>query len=70
MAAMSWSCNGGKNATGAPATIMATESQTVKELPLPDVPPSITESEERAAYAVRHFWDSLNPSREFDSLAS
>ena len=68
MAAISWSCNGGKNATGAPANIMATESQTVKELPLPDVPPSITEPEERAAYAVRHFWDSLNPSDHTQSL--
>lgn len=32
----------------------------VHELPLPEVPPSLTAPEERAAYIIAHFWDGMN----------
>lgn len=34
--------------------------RSVHVLPLPDVPPSLTASEERAAYIIAHFWDRMD----------
>lgn len=36
------------------------DSVTLKELWLPDVPPSLTVPEERAAYLIAHFWDGMD----------
>lgn len=36
------------------------DSVTLKELRLPDVPPSLTVPEERAAYLIAHFWDGMD----------
>lgn len=60
-------CGDGKkrgNATAANTEIAATQ----RELPLPSVPDSITDPEERAAYAAGHFWDALDVADHSQSL--
>lgn len=40
----------------------------MRELPLPEVPESLTEPEERAAFVVEHFWDSLDFKNDAEAL--
>lgn len=51
----------GKPTSTTPTVVDSCEdSVTLKELPLPDVPPSLTVPEERAAYIIAHFWDGMD----------
>lgn len=43
-----------------PAADVAAADSTVSELPMPMVPANIEQPSERAAYMIRHFWDTLN----------
>jgi hypothetical protein len=56
------SCGGGKNAdaTGSSASINVELAVADGQLPLPDVPVTITDTKQRATYVVTHFWDNMN----------
>jgi len=41
-------------------SVAGDKSVSAIELPLPDVPPSLTDPVERADYILRHFWDKMN----------
>lgn len=62
-AVVACSCNGqpkaAGNSTGQDA-VTDTVRGAIRELPLPDVPPSLTAPEERAAYITAHFWDGMD----------
>ncbi|MDE6511840.1 MAG: DUF5106 domain-containing protein, partial [Muribaculaceae bacterium] len=49
-------------------TAVNATASSPRELALPEVPESITDPEDRAAYAVGHFWDSLDPGVHAQSL--
>lgn len=51
-------CGGGKRGGGSDSG--ATVSAGVRELPMPVVPDSLVTPEERAGYAVCHFWDAMD----------
>lgn len=45
---------------GGELAVSDTLPRSVHVLPLPDVPPSLTAPEERAAYIIAHFWDGMD----------
>lgn len=45
---------------GVELAVSDTLPRSVHVLPLPDVPPSLTVPEERAAYIIAHFWDGMD----------
>lgn len=62
-AVVACSCNGQPKAAGnstGQVAVADTVRGPIRELPLPDVPPSLTAPEERAAYIIAHFWDGMD----------
>lgn len=55
-------CTSKGRSTSTPPTVVDSceDSVTLKELPLPDVPSSLTAPEERASYIIAHFWDGMD----------
>jgi hypothetical protein len=54
-------CGGGKSGDAAGETTRQTAVAALPgQLPLPVVPETITDSRERAAYVVEHFWDAMD----------
>lgn len=49
-----------QNANSAAATTSETAGQLAGELPMPQIPETITDRNERIAYACNHFWDSMD----------
>lgn len=45
--------------TPPPGPQLSGRNAPVRELPLPDIPPTLREPRERAAYLLRHFWDAM-----------
>ena len=68
----SCSPNGARERSSASSAAAETASETaVAELPLPEVPPTLTAPAERADYILAHFWDGMDfddPGRAHDSL--
>lgn len=46
--------------SASPKSSAQADSATVNELPLPDVPASLTDPSDRAAYLSLHFWDAMD----------
>lgn len=61
MAVATFSCNGqGRVGANAEQANAGTSTERMRELPLPDVPASLTVPEERAEYIICHFWDGMD----------
>lgn len=45
--------------TPPPGLQISDRNAPVRELPLPDIPPTLRDPHERAAYLLRHFWDAM-----------
>ncbi len=53
--------NNARNATtNETKPVISRENNTPPQLPLPDVPKTMTTTEERAAYVLTHFWDAMD----------
>ncbi len=61
MLAVAQACDSRHSADAAqPATAAADTTAQPRELALPQVPPTIADPQQRAAFAVEHFWDDLD----------
>lgn len=61
------SCTGKQGQSGV-NTVKEVSADTLSELPLPELPSSLTSPEERAAYLAAHFWDAMDFSNHALSL--